>query len=264
MRLEKITQHVYYIGVNDRTTTRFEAMWPLPYGVSYNSYLIEGDEKIAIIDGVGASYALEQIEHIQKILGSREPDYLIINHMEPDHSGAISMLKKAFPSIKIVGNSQTLTMVSGYYGLTEDTLQIKDGETLSLGTDCNLKFTFTPMVHWPETMMTYLPEDKVLFSGDGFGCFGALNGAVIDKDMNVDRYWPEMIRYYSNIVGKYGAFVQKAIIKLQGIDLSMVCSTHGPVWQANIDKVLNLYSKLSNYEPLDNGVTIIWFYVWKY
>ncbi|MBD5180029.1 MAG: MBL fold metallo-hydrolase, partial [Bacteroidales bacterium] len=228
MRLEKITNHVYYIGVNDRTTTRFEAMWPLPYGVSYNSYLIEGNEKVAIIDGVSADYALEHIEHVRHILGDRQPDYLVINHMEPDHSGAISMLKAAFPAIKIVGNSQTLTMVNGYYGITEDTIAVKDGETLSLGSDCTLKFAFTPMVHWPETMVTYMPEEKILFSGDAFGCFGALNGAVIDSDMNLDRYWPEMIRYYSNIVGKYGAFVQKAIAKLEGFEIAAICSTHGP------------------------------------
>ncbi|MDE6084904.1 MAG: FprA family A-type flavoprotein [Muribaculaceae bacterium] len=258
MRLEKITQHVYYIGVNDRTTVRFEAMWPLPYGVSYNSYLIIGDNKVAIIDGVGATYALEQIDHIRAILGNRQPDYLIINHMEPDHSGAIRMLTGAFPSITIVGNGQTLNMVNGYYGISDNTQQVKDVETLSLGSDCNLKFYLTPMVHWPETMMTYIPEDKVLFSGDGFGCFGALNGAVLDKDMNVNRYWTEMVRYYSNIVGKYGAFVQKAMAKLQGIEISTICSTHGPVWQENIEKVLNLYSNLSNYEPLDNGVTIIY------
>ena len=173
MRTSNISGKVYYIGVNDRTTSRFEGLWPLPLGVSYNSYLVDGGDKVAIIDGVEVSHALRQIDHIKSILGDRQPDYMVINHMEPDHSGAIRMLRQAFPGLTIVGNTQTLGMVRGFYGVDDNTLTVKDGETLDLG-GATLRFALTPMVHWPETMMTYLEEEHTLFSGDAFGCFGAL------------------------------------------------------------------------------------------
>lgn len=258
MRTAGISDKVYYIGVNDRTTTKFEGMWPLPLGVSYNSYIVVGNEKTAIIDGVEASHALRQIELIKEILGDRQPDYLVINHMEPDHSGAITMLRQAFPGITVVGNAITLTYTRGFYGVDTQTLQVKDGDTLPLGEGTTLRFALTPMVHWPETMVTYLEEEQTLFSGDAFGCFGALNGAVVDTDMNTDRYFPEMIRYYSNIVGRYGTFVQKALAKLSGLRIGTICSTHGPVWRQRITDVIDLYDKLSRYEPLDNGVTIVY------
>lgn len=258
MKTKQISSRVHFIGVNDRTTTKFEAMWPLPFGVSYNSYLVTGKEKTAIIDGVDCTRALQQIDHISAILGDRKPDYLIINHMEPDHSGAIRVLRQAFPDITIVGNAQTLSMVKGFYGEDGNTLTVKDGDTLALDDDTTLRFVLTPMVHWPETMMTYLVQEQTLFSGDAFGCFGALNGAVIDKDMETALYFNEMVRYYSNIVGKYGRFVQRALKKLEGTDLAVVCPTHGPVWTADIPRVVDLYDRLSRYEPLDNGVTIVY------
>ena len=258
MKTEKISERIHYIGVNDRTTHKFEGMWPLPLGVSYNSYLIEGSEKCAIIDSVEVSHSLQLTDHIASLIGDRRPDYLVINHMEPDHSGAIRILRAAYPDIVIVGNTQTLSMVKGYYGEDTGTLAVADGDTLSLGPETTLQFALTPMVHWPETMMTYLREEKTLFSGDAFGCFGALNGAVIDNEMNTERYYPEMVRYYSNIVGKYGMFVQRALKKLEGLDLGTVCPTHGPVWRSEIDRIKGLYDTLSRYEPLDNGVTIVY------
>lgn len=258
MLTTKISEKITYIGVNDRRTARFEAMWPLPYGVSYNSYLIVGNEKAAIIDGVEMSHGFEQIDEIRQKLGDRKPDYLIINHMEPDHSSGIRILRSAFPEITIVGNAQTLKMIEGYYGVTDNVLTVKDGDTLSLGSDATLQFFLTPMVHWPETMMTYLAEEQTLFSGDAFGCFGALNGAVLDTDMDYGHYMPEMVRYYSNIVGKYGTFVQRALKKLDGVALSTLCTTHGPVWRENLPGVVDIYDKLSRYQPLDNGVTIIY------
>lgn len=258
MKVSRISDHIHYIGVNDRTTSRFEAMWPLPYGVSYNSYLITGADKTAIVDGVEACYALRQIEHIRDIIGDRKPDYLIINHMEPAHSGAIKMLRDAYPDIVIVGNAQTLAMVNGFYGVADKTLAVKDGDTLSLGADVNLRFTLTPMVHWPETMMTYFVEEETLFSGDAFGCFGALAGAVVDSDMDTSRYFPEMVRYYSSIVGKYGLFVQKALRKFDNVAVRTLCTTHGPVWRDRISEVVGIYDRLSLYEPLDNGVTVIY------
>lgn len=258
MKTERISERIHYVGVNDRTTHRFEGMWPLPMGVSYNSYLIEGSEKCAIVDGVEVSHSLQLVDHINELLAGRKPDYLIINHMEPDHSGAIRILRNVYPDLVIVGNVQTLSMVKGFYGEEGGTLAVKDGDTLSLGPETTLQFALTPMVHWPETMMTYLREEQTLFSGDGFGCFGALNGAVIDNEMDTERYFPEMVRYYSNIVGKYGTFVQRALKKLAGTELSTICSTHGPVWRSEIAKVVGLYDTLSRYEPLDNGVTIVY------
>ena len=257
MRTSNISGKVYYIGVNDRTTSRFEGLWPLPLGVSYNSYLVDGGDKVAIIDGVEVSHALRQIDHIKSILGDRQPDYMVINHMEPDHSGAIRMPRQAFPGLTIVGNTQTLGMVRGFYGVDDNTLTVKDGETLDLG-GATLRFALTPMVHWPETMMTYLEEEHTLFSGDAFGCFGALNGAVMDTGMDTARYFPEMVRYYSNIVGKYGKFVQKALKKLESFEISTICSTHGPVWREKTAEVIDIYDRLSRYEPLDDGVTIVY------
>lgn len=257
MKTEQISKSVYYIGVNDRTTHKFEAMWPLPFGVSYNSYLVRGSEKSAVIDGVELSHALQQVDEIKAILGDCAPDYLVINHMEPDHSGAVRILRQAFPDIKIVGNALTIGMVKGFYGIEDGTMTVADGDTLSLG-DATLRFVLTPMVHWPETMMTVLEEERALFAGDAFGCFGALNGAVVDADMDTARYFPEMVRYYSNIVGKYGAFVQRAFARLKGTEVETICSTHGPVWREQAAKVMELYNSLSSYEPLDNGVTVVY------
>ncbi|MDE5774562.1 MAG: FprA family A-type flavoprotein [Muribaculaceae bacterium] len=254
----KISERVSYIGVNDRRTSRFEAMWPLPYGVSYNSYLVDGGDRVAIIDGVEVSRGLQQIAEIHRLLGDRRPDYLIINHMEPDHSGAIRLLRSEWPDIEIVASQQALKMIEGYYGVVERTRAVKDGDALTLGENTTLRFHLTPMVHWPETMMTYLEEEETLFTGDAFGCFGALNGAVLDRDMDYARYMPEMVRYYSNIVGKYGMFVQRALKKLDGVKLSTLCTTHGPVWQENLQGVVELYDRLSRYEAMDDGVTIIY------
>ena len=254
----QISENVYYIGVNDRTTARFEGLWPIPQGVSYNSYLVVGEDKTAIIDGVETSHALEQIDTIRRILGDRRPDYLVINHMEPDHSGSIAMLRNAFPGLTVVGNATTLSMVKGYYGIDCDTLTVKDGDSLALGSGTTLRFYLTPMVHWPETMMTHAEEAKTLFTGDAFGCFGALNGAVVDTDMDVEPYFPEMVRYYSNIVGKYGRFVKKAIEHVGGLGFETICSTHGPVWREHLGRVVDLYSAMAAYEPLDEGATIIY------
>lgn len=254
----QISENVYYIGVNDRTTARFEGLWPIPRGVSYNSYLVIGEEKTAIIDGVETSHALEQIDAIRRILGDCRPDYLVINHMEPDHSGSIAMLRNAFPGLTVVGNATTLSMVKGYYGIDCDTLAVKDGESLALGSGTTLGFYLTPMVHWPETMMTHAVEAKILFAGDAFGCFGALNGAVTDTEMDVEPYFPEMVRYYSNIVGKYGRFVKKAIEHVGALDFNTICSTHGPVWREHLGRVVDLYTAMAAYEPLDEGAVVIY------
>ena len=251
----EIAKDIFYVGVNDRIKHKFENMLPLPYGVSYNSYLIT-DEKTALVDTVDVCYGEVFIDKIKSQLGDKSVDYLIINHMEPDHSGSLSLLRKYYPNVTLVGNKKTLEMVQGYYGIDDNTLEVSDGEILKLGTHV-LQFHLTPMVHWPETMMTYDESEKVLFSGDAFGCFGTLDGGVIDSEMNLDKYWDEMYRYYANIVGKYGAPVQKALQKLTPLDIKIICSTHGPVWKEQTSKAVDIYDQLSRYEAKE-GVVVVY------
>ncbi|MDD5862793.1 MAG: FprA family A-type flavoprotein [Prevotella sp.] len=242
----EIAKNIHYVGVNDRNKNLFEGLWPLPNGVSYNSYLID-DEKVCLIDTVEVDFFMQFLEHLHAVIGDRKIDYLVINHMEPDHSGSISLLKKYYPDVKIIGNKKTFNMLQGFYQISDDTIDVKEGDTLDLGKH-TLQFFMTPMVHWPETMMTLDTTTNVLFSGDAFGCFGALNGGVIDRDINTDEFWLEMVRYYSNIVGKYGVPVQNALKKLSKVQVDYLCSTHGPVWHKYVDKVIGIYDKLSKYE----------------
>ena len=239
-----ITNNIHYVGVNDRSKSLFEGLWPLPNGVSYNSYLIN-DEKTCLIDTVEVDFFTQFLENIREVIGDRPVDYLVVNHMEPDHSGSIALLRKYYPDVQIVGNKKTFQMMQGFFGIADGLVEVKNGDTLSLGRQ-TLQFVLTPMVHWPETMMTLC--GSVLFSGDAFGCFGALNGGVVDKDINCDTFWLEMVRYYSNIVGKYGTPVQNALKKLDGVTLDYICSTHGPVWHQHIDKVIGMYDRMSRYE----------------
>ncbi len=249
----EIKKDIHYVGVNDRTTSLFEGLWPLPYGVSYNSYLI-ADEKVALIDTVESGHFDVFLKKIRQTIGDRPVDYLVINHMEPDHSGSIKLIKQFYPDIVLVGNKLTLDMVDGYYGKGGERLTVGEGDTLSLGSH-TLTFSLIPMVHWPETMVTYDVTGKVLFSGDAFGCFGALNGGAVDATINTGIYWDEMVRYYSNIVGKYGPMVQRALKKLEGLQIDAICSTHGPVWTEEIPRVIGVYDRLSRYEAED-GVVI--------
>ena len=244
--MQEITNKIYYVGVNDRNKNLFEGLWPLPNGVSYNSYLID-DEKVCLIDTVEVDFFIPYIKNIQQVIGDRKIDYLVINHMEPDHSGAIELIRKYYPEITIIGNKKTFGMMKGFYGIQENTLEVKNGDSLDLGSR-KLQFVLTPMVHWPETMVTLDTTSNVLFSGDAFGCFGALNGGIIDSQINCDTFWLEMVRYYSNIVGKYGTPVQAALKKLAGVKLDYICSTHGPVWHEYINKVIGMYDSMSKYE----------------
>ena len=255
--MTEITNKIYYVGVNDRNKSLFEGLWPLPNGVSYNSDLIVSD-KVCLVDTVEVDFFIPVLKNIQEVFGDRKIDYLVVNHMEPDHSGSLALFKKYYPEVKIIGNKKTFGMMSGFYGLGDDgdTIEVKNGDTLELG-DYTLNFVLTPMVHWPETMMTLCtpsstntqhPSPTLLFSMDAFGCFGALNGGVIDEQINCDDYWLEMVRYYSNIIGKYGTPVQNALKKLAGVKLDYICSTHGPVWHQYIDKVVGLYDRMSRYE----------------
>jgi len=246
--------NVHYVGVNDRNKTLFENLWPLPYGVSYNSYLIADDDAVVLVDTVDVAFFEVYLKKIRAVIGDRKIDYLIINHMEPDHSGSISLIKQYYPDIVLVGNKKTFDMVDGYYGVGGERKVVAEGDSLKVGRH-DLHFYFIPMVHWPETMVTFDSTDGILFSGDAFGCFGALNGGCIDKNINTEIYIGEMRRYYSNIVGKFGNPVQKALQKCSGLDIKMICPTHGPVWEEKIAEVVAMYDKLSRYEA-EEGVVI--------
>lgn len=251
--MKEITNGVYYVGVNDRNKHLFEGLWPLPDGVSYNSYLIN-DDKVCLIDTVEADFFFPFLENIREVIGDRQIDYVVVNHMEPDHSGALALIRKYYPDVKIVGNKKTFDMAAGFYGITDNRMEVKNGDTLDLGLH-TLSFVLTPMVHWPETMVTLDAATNTLFSGDAFGCFGALNGGVVDADINCDGFWLEMVRYYSNIVGKYGTPVQNALKKFAGVQIDYICSTHGPVWHDNIERVIGMYDRMSRYET-EPGIVI--------
>ncbi|MBO8166521.1 MAG: FprA family A-type flavoprotein [Kosmotoga sp.] len=252
----EIHDGIYWIGVNDYETNLFEGLWPLPKGVSYNAYMII-DEKVALVDTVKGSYFSQYLDRVKALLPEgKSIDYLVINHMEPDHSGAIKVLVEAYPRMKIVGNKKTIQFLEGFYGITKNTVTIEDGEVLSLGTH-KLKFYLTPMVHWPETMMTYDLETGTLFSGDAFGGFGALNGGIFDNQVDLEYYEDEILRYFSNIVGRYSAMVQRAFKKLEGIDIKTIAATHGPIWRKNPEKIISLYDQWSKQEA-EEGVVLVY------
>lgn len=254
--MKQISERVFYVGVNDDDKVLFEGLWPLPVGVSYNSYVV-ADEKVALIDTVECGFEEEFIANIEEAIGDRLIDYLVVNHMEPDHSSLVSLMLERYPSLMIVANAKTLPMLAGYYGVAADRVKVMaEGESLSLGT-CSLSFHMIPMVHWPETMVTWLAEEGTLFSGDAFGTFGSIDDAVVDEDDTFEQYRDEMMRYYSNIVGKYGGPVQAALKKLSGLEIKRICSTHGPVWERNIGEVVALYDKMSRYET-ERGVCLVY------
>ena len=255
MNTYSLTQDLYYVGVNDRHTHLFENMLPLPYGVSYNSYLLI-DDKTVLIDTVESQFADSFLENVKSVLGNRSLDYLVVNHMEPDHSSGIKAIRALYPNVKVVGNSKTIAMLQGFYGVNSDLLEVKEGDVLELGKH-RLRFYMTPMVHWPEVMMAYEETEEILFSADAFGCFGTLDGAVLDKDLDLDKYYQEMYRYYANIVGKYGNPVQAALKKLGALSLKMICTLHGPVWTDSIAKTVGIYDQLSKYQGQE-GVVIVY------
>ena len=252
--MKKISDRIHYIGVNDDAKTLFEGLWPLPYGVSYNSYLV-ADSKVALIDTVEHEFEGEFLDNIHEAVGDRPIDYLVVNHMEPDHSSLTAYILEKYPDLKIVANAKTVPMLKGYYGTPEDRIHVvKEGDTLSLGS-YTLSFHMIPMVHWPETMVTWLAEENTVFSGDAFGTFGMVNADVVDSEGTFESFRDEMMRYYSNIVGKYGTPVQTALKKLSGLEVKRICSTHGPVWEKAIAEVVALYDKMSRYE-VERGVVI--------
>lgn len=243
-----ISDSVKYIGVNDRTVDLFEGQYVVPNGMSYNSYIIL-DEKTAVTDAVDIHFVNEWLDNTEKVLNGKSPDYLIVHHMEPDHSAGIRAFAEKYPNAQIVGNKKTFAIADAFFGsdLIKNRLEVSDGDTLSLGKH-TLQFVFAPMVHWPEVMMSYDSTDKILFSADAFGKFGALD---------CDEEWAcEARRYYFGIVGKYGAQVQAVLKKALSLDISVICPLHGPVLSENLGFYLDLYNKWSSYTPENDGVFI--------
>lgn len=243
----QITNEIKYVGVNDRTIDLFEGQYVVPNGVSYNSYVIM-DDKIAVFDTVDKRKTEDWLSNVENVLGGKKPDYLVISHMEPDHSASIDAFLKKYPSVTVVGNEETFNIAERFFGdIFQNKLVVKEGEELSLGKH-NLKFVFAPMVHWPEVMFTYETTEKVLFSADAFGKFGALD---------VDEEWAcEARRYYFNIVGKYGATVQSVLKKAAALDIKIICPLHGSVLNENLEYYIGKYNIWSSYQPEDKGVLI--------
>ena len=243
-----ITNDIKYIGVNDHKVDLFEGQYVVPNGMSYNSYAIV-DEKIAIMDSVDANFTREWLENIESTLNGRKPDYLVVQHMEPDHSANIVNFLNAYPEAQIVSSAKAFAMLKNFFGtdFAEKRIVVGEGSTLSLGKH-TLTFVTAPMVHWPEVIVTYDSTDKVLFSADGFGKFGALD---------VEEDWTdEARRYYIGIVGKYGAQVQALLKKAGGLDIEIICPLHGPVLTENLGYYLGKYNTWSSYQPEDDGVVL--------
>ncbi len=246
--MKNITNQIFYVGVNDRDIDLFEGQYIVPEGIAYNSYVIL-DEKIALMDTVDRNKADEWLANVKEVLGDKQPDYLVVSHMEPDHAGSLAKALEAYPNMKLVGNAKTFAFAEQFFNIDiSDKKQIvAEGEELSLGSH-TLKFVMAPMVHWPEVMLSYEASEKVLFSADAFGKFGALDA---------EEDWAcEARRYYFNIVGKYGAQVQAVLKKLAGVDVSVICPLHGPILTENLSYYLDLYHTWSSYKPESEGVFV--------
>lgn len=246
--MQKLSQDVVYVGVNDHESNLFEGQFAVPNGMAYNSYVIL-DEKIAVLDSVEANFTRQWLDNVAEALDGRQPDYLVVSHMEPDHSANIANFVKAYPNVRLVGNAKTFIMLAAYFGtdFAVQRVEVRNGDKLSLGKH-ELTFVFAPMVHWPEVMMTYDNWDGTLYSADAFGKFGALD---------VEEKWEdEARRYYFGIVGKYGVQVQAVLGKLAPLNVRRICPLHGPVLKENLGHYIDLYGKWSSYTPEVEGVMI--------
>lgn len=253
----KVTNDLYWVGGSDRRLELFENLFPIPRGVSYNSYLLL-DEKTVLFDTVDNSIGRQFLDNITALLNGRALDYLVVNHMEPDHCSMIADLMLRYPDMQIISNAKTFPMIRQFYALDLDskTIAVKEGDTFSSGTH-TFRFLMAPMVHWPEVMLTYDETDKVLFSADAFGTFGALNGAIFNDEIDFDRDWlDDARRYYTNIVGKYGMQVQNVLKKASALDIRFICPLHGPIWRNNLAYLLEKYDIWSSYRPEVKGVMI--------
>lgn len=246
--MEKVTERVHYVGVDDKTLDLFESQYVLPNGISYNSYIIH-DEKTVIMDAVDKRMVKEWLENVKKDLDGREPDYLVVSHLEPDHSGGIEALIDIYPNMKIIVSQVAGNMIPQFIhrDLKDKLVIVKEGEVIDLGNH-ELQFFMAPMVHWPEVMVTYEQTEKILFSADGFGKFGTLD---VEDDWDC-----EARRYYFNIVGRFGAQVQALLKKASNLDIKMICSLHGPILKENLEYYINKYDIWSSYKPEDSGILI--------
>lgn len=254
-----VTEEIVWVGASDRRLALFENIFPIPRGVSYNSYVLL-DEKTVLLDTVDASVAGQFFENLEHVLADRTLDYLVVNHMEPDHCAMIADIVRRYPDVKVVGNAKTFGMMKQFFGTdyAERAIVVKEGDTLATGAH-TLHFVMAPMVHWPEAMVTYDDKDKVLFSADGFGTFGALNGNIFADEVDFDRDWlDDARRYYTNIVGKYGASVQALLKKAAGLEIAVICPLHGPIWRENLGYILEKYQKWSTYEAEEKAVVIMY------
>jgi len=256
----EIRPGIFWTGINDRSTTLFEGLWPIQHqGVSYNAYIIK-DEKNALIDLSKETFTDDFIIQISEVINLADLDYVIINHMEPDHSGALSRVRELAPKAKFLGMPKAIQMITDFYGITDNLEVVKSGETLSLGKH-TLQFIFTPLVHWPETMVTYDIGEKVLFSCDAFGSYGSLDGTIFDDTCsNIEFYEVEALRYYTNIVAAFSRHVLSAIEKTKDLPIEVIAPSHGLVWRKDPARILNLYKKWATYgsEPAEPGVTLLY------
>lgn len=251
-----LTPNIWYCGANDRHTLRFENLWTIPGGVSYNAWYIR-DEQSALIDTVDAGFTQRYLHHVKQLTDTTHtPHYLIINHMEPDHSGAIMALIQHYPNLTIVGNKHTVRMLQNFYNITRQIIEITDGSTLSLGKH-TLSFHLTPMLHWPEAMMTFEHHTGTLFSADVFGSYGTLNGYLLDNEATHQPLIDEMIRYYATVLGKYHKPAHRALKKLQQLPVKTIAPAHGVVWKAQKNEVLQWYQQLSSFNG-EPGVTLLY------
>ncbi|NFA42300.1 FprA family A-type flavoprotein [Clostridium botulinum] len=256
--VRKVTEDLYWIGGNDKRLALFENIHPIPRGVSYNSYLLL-DEKTVLFDTVDWSISRQFIENIQHVLNGRTLDYLVINHMEPDHGASIEEILLRYPNVKIISTEKAFLLMR-QFGFNIDGKEevVKEGDTKSFGKHV-VTFIAAPMVHWPEAMVTFDTTNGVLFSADAFGSFGALDGKLFNDEIDFEHEWlDDARRYYTNIVGKYGPHVQSLLKKASGIDIKMICPLHGPVWRTNIGYFIDKYDKWSKYEPEEKAVMIVY------
>lgn len=254
--VRKVVDDIFWVGGSDRRINLFENIFPVPRGVSYNSYIIM-DEKTVLMDTVDYAISREFIENLTYVLNGRNLDYIVVNHMEPDHCAVIGDLILRYPDVKLIGNAKTFQMINQFFeGMSYEAVVVKEGDTFNTGKH-NLNFVMAPMVHWPEVMVTFDDVSGILFSADAFGTFGALDGTIFADEVDFDRDWlDDARRYYTNIVGKYGVQVQTVLKKAADLDIKIICPLHGPIWRENLGYIIDKYNKWSKYEPEENGVMI--------
>lgn len=256
--IRKVTDDIYWVGVNDKRIDLFENIFPIPRGISYNSYLLM-DEKTVLFDTVDWAYARELIKNIKTVLDGRDLDYIVINHMEPDHGASLEALLELYPKVKIISTEKSFMIMRQFgFDIEGREIEVKEGDSKSFGKH-TIAFVEAPMIHWPEVMVSFDINDGVLFSADAFGTFGALDGKLFNDEVNFDRDWlDDARRYYTNIVGKYGPFVQALLAKAVTLDIKMIAPLHGPVWRKDLGYFIDKYDKWSKYEPEDDAVMIVY------